>query len=145
MLCIYTYIYMTMTTPRRGGPVPGAAPGRRLIGDAAHTMSPVGAQGINMAIRDAVVAARHLGPVLAGDASHADIDRAAAAVQAERSHEIRAIQKLQRRAPPVILNDYWWNRALLSILPRFARGQIHRPRNSGVFGRFAWGVSEVRL
>ena len=122
-----------------------AAPGRLLIGDAAHTMSPVGAQGINMAIRDAVVAARHLGPVLAGDASHADIDRAAAAVQAERSHEIRAIQKLQRRAPPVILNDYWWNRALLSILPRFARGQIHRPRNSGVFGRFAWGVSEVRV
>ena len=122
-----------------------AAPGRLLIGDAAHTMSPVGAQGINMAIRDAVVAARHLGPVLSGDAAHADIDRAAAAVQAERSHEIRTIQKFQRRAPPVLLNDFWWNRALLSILPRFARGEVLRPRNSGVFGRLAWGVSEVRV
>ncbi|MGE4650022.1 MAG: FAD-dependent monooxygenase, partial [Myxococcota bacterium] len=122
-----------------------AAPGRLLIGDAAHTMSPVGAQGINMAIRDAVVAARHLGPVLAGDAAPADIDRAAAAVQAERSHEIRTIQKFQRRAPPVLLNDFWWNRALLSILPRFARSEVLRPRNSGVFGRLAWGVSEVRV
>lgn len=122
-----------------------AAPGRLLIGDAAHTMSPVGAQGINMAIRDAVVASRHLAPVLADKASKADIDRAAAAVQAERRHEIQAIQKLQRRVPPIVLHDRWWNRALLSLLPLLARGQIHRPRNSGVFGRFAWGVSEVRL
>ena len=39
-------------------------PGLLLIGDAAHTMSPVGAQGLNIAIRDAVVAANHLVPAL---------------------------------------------------------------------------------
>src|SRR4029078_1797871 len=36
------------------------APGVLFLGDAAHTMSPMGAQGLNMAIRDSVVAANHL-------------------------------------------------------------------------------------
>ena len=40
------------------------APGLLLIGDAAHPMSPVGAQGINVALRDAVVAANRLGRAL---------------------------------------------------------------------------------
>ena len=35
-------------------------PGVFLIGDAAHTHSPVGAQGINIALRDSIVAANHL-------------------------------------------------------------------------------------
>ena len=37
-----------------------------LLGDAAHRMSPVRAQGINLALRDAIVAANHLVPVLKG-------------------------------------------------------------------------------
>ena len=37
-----------------------AKPGLLLIGDAAHTMSPIGGVGINLAIQDAVVAANHL-------------------------------------------------------------------------------------
>jgi 2-polyprenyl-6-methoxyphenol hydroxylase-like FAD-dependent oxidoreductase len=39
-------------------------PGVLLLGDAAHPMSPVRAQGINLALRDAVVAANRLVPVL---------------------------------------------------------------------------------
>jgi 2-polyprenyl-6-methoxyphenol hydroxylase-like FAD-dependent oxidoreductase len=39
-------------------------PGLLCIGDAAHAMSPVGGIGINLAIQDAVAAARILGPVL---------------------------------------------------------------------------------
>lgn len=43
------------------------APGFLLLGDAAHPMSPVRAQGINMALRDALVAGRLLGPLGAGE------------------------------------------------------------------------------
>jgi len=39
-------------------------------------MSPVGAQGINIALRDALVAANHLCPVLARGSSPAEVDAA---------------------------------------------------------------------
>src|SRR5205085_12172170 len=53
------------------------APGLLLIGDAAHPMSPVGAQGVNIALRDALVAANHLCPVLTANGDPAAIDAAA--------------------------------------------------------------------
>ncbi|MGO9800832.1 MAG: FAD-dependent monooxygenase [Candidatus Binatus sp.] len=59
-------------------------PGLLLIGDAAHPMSPVGAQGINLALRDAVVAANRLGRALILHADEAMLDFAARNIQAER-------------------------------------------------------------
>jgi len=41
-------------------------PGLLLLGDAAHPMSPLRAQGLNMALRDALVAAERLLPLLRG-------------------------------------------------------------------------------
>jgi 2-polyprenyl-6-methoxyphenol hydroxylase-like FAD-dependent oxidoreductase len=71
-------------------------PGLLLLGDAAHPMSPLRAQGINMALRDAVVAARHLGPALLSGGPTA-IDAATAAIAAARLPEIRRIQQLQQQ------------------------------------------------
>ena len=71
-------------------------PGLLLLGDAAHPMSPLRAQGINMALRDAVVAARHLGPALLAGGPAA-IDAATAAIAAARLPEIRRIQQLQQQ------------------------------------------------
>jgi 2-polyprenyl-6-methoxyphenol hydroxylase-like FAD-dependent oxidoreductase len=73
------------------------APGLLLLGDAAHPMSPVRAQGINLALRDAIVAANHLVPVLRAGGDPAALDAAGAAVQAEREPEIVRSQTLQYR------------------------------------------------
>jgi 2-polyprenyl-6-methoxyphenol hydroxylase-like FAD-dependent oxidoreductase len=72
-------------------------PGVLLLGDAAHPMSPIRAQGINLALRDAVVAANHLVPVLRKGAEPSALDAACRAVQAEREPEIVRAQKLQIR------------------------------------------------
>ena len=72
-------------------------PGVLLLGDAAHPMSPVRAQGINLAFRDSIVAANHLVPVLREGAEPRALDAACRAVQAEREPEIVRAQKLQIR------------------------------------------------
>ena len=77
-----------------------AAPGVLLLGDASHPMSPVRAQGINLALRDAMVAANHLVPVLSvprDGAGQDGLDAACRAVQSGREPEIVRAQKLQRR------------------------------------------------
>lgn len=69
------------------------APGVLCIGDAAHAMSPVGGFGVNLAVQDAVAAARILSaPLQTGRVP----DAALAAVQARRMFPTRATQGLQR-------------------------------------------------
>ena len=71
-------------------------PGLLLLGDAVHPMSPIRAQGINMAFRDAIVAANHLVPVLQDSITNLDrIDRVLPLIQQEREPEIMRIQQLQ--------------------------------------------------
>jgi len=120
-------------------------PGLLVIGDAAHTMSPVGAQGLNVAIRDAVVAANHLVPVLCGAAEPAAVDAAARAVQAEREHEIRVTQRAQRFAPRLVLRDGWANRAFFAAVRWLAGPGPPRERVSRTFRRLGMGVDPVRL
>ncbi|MBD0336514.1 MAG: FAD-dependent monooxygenase [Cyanobacteria bacterium Co-bin13] len=72
-------------------------PGVLLLGDAAHPMSPVRAQGINLALRDVIVAANYLVPVLTADASPESIDQALGQIQAEREPEIIRAQQLQQQ------------------------------------------------
>ena len=71
-------------------------PGLLLLGDAVHPMSPIRAQGINMAFRDAIVAANHLVPLLKESAAdHNEIDAVLTSIQQEREPEIIRIQQLQ--------------------------------------------------
>jgi 2-polyprenyl-6-methoxyphenol hydroxylase-like FAD-dependent oxidoreductase len=68
-------------------------PGLLLIGDAAHTMSSVGAVGITVAIQDAAVASNLLGPRLrAGRVSVGDL----AAIQRRREWPVRIVQAYQQ-------------------------------------------------
>jgi 2-polyprenyl-6-methoxyphenol hydroxylase-like FAD-dependent oxidoreductase len=77
------------------------APGILFLGDAAHTMSPSGGQGLNVAIRDTFVAANVLVPALR---EHQAIDAALLQrIQDERMPEIEAIQAGQTRAGQMVL------------------------------------------
>lgn len=70
-------------------------PGFLLLGDAAHPMSPIRAQGINMAFRDAIATANHLVPLLQSGVDTTRIDHALTQIQAEREPEIIRAQALQ--------------------------------------------------
>ena len=94
------------------------APGLLLIGDAAHPMSPVGGQGVNIALRDALVAANHLCPVLTAGGDGTAIDAATRRVRDERWPEIVAVQKIQDNQGRVLNHpDRWRSRLMLRLLP----------------------------
>lgn len=71
------------------------APGLLLMGDAAHPMAPNRAQGINMALRDAIAIANHLVPWWHQGHAAAPLPDVLTAIQAQRQPEITAAQKLQ--------------------------------------------------
>ena len=116
-------------------------PGALLIGDAAHTMSPVGGQGINIALRDAMVAANHLVPALADGELEAVLRR----IEQERKPEVARIQKLQAIPPKLILNRTWWGEPLRNLLGKLLARPALRSRAAGRVSPFLYGVTEVRL
>ncbi len=70
-------------------------PGLLIIGDAAHTMSPIGGIGINLAIQDAVAAANSLAaPMQRGERLDPLLDK----VQQRRMFPTRVIQSAQKAA-----------------------------------------------
>ncbi|MBV9020237.1 MAG: FAD-dependent oxidoreductase [Ktedonobacteraceae bacterium] len=89
-------------------------PGLLLIGDAAHTMSPVAGVGINYAIQDAVVAANILGDKLKhGSVQLKDLAR----VQRQRELPTRIIQAFQSFLQNTILTNALSSDKLLTIPP----------------------------
>jgi 2-polyprenyl-6-methoxyphenol hydroxylase-like FAD-dependent oxidoreductase len=87
-------------------------PGLLCIGDAAHTMSPVGGVGINLAIQDAVAASNILAePLRAGSVTDGDLQR----VQRRRMLPTRLTQRFQ-----VIVQD----RIITRVLGSRAKVQV---------------------
>src|SRR5882724_3189547 len=86
-------------------------------------MSPVGGQGVNIALRDALVAANHLCPVLTdGGDRRSAIDAAARRVREERWPEIVAVQQMQdNQARTLNQPDRWSSRLLQRLLPFLLR------------------------
>jgi 2-polyprenyl-6-methoxyphenol hydroxylase-like FAD-dependent oxidoreductase len=116
-----------------------------LLGDAAHPMSPVRAQGINMALRDALVAARLLGPLAAewpGVAAGREdlgerIDALLPQIALRRLPEIRRMQELQAREGAMggrLRRWGWLRRSLAAAAPL-----------AGVAARQRWIQQQHRL
>jgi 2-polyprenyl-6-methoxyphenol hydroxylase-like FAD-dependent oxidoreductase len=122
------------------------APGLLLIGDAAHPMSPVGGQGVNIALRDALVAANHLVPVLTAGGDPAAIDAATRRVRDERWPEIVAVQEIQRHQARILFApDRWSTRLLNRLLPWLVRTGLLQWLNRKEYQIIADGAVPVRL
>jgi 2-polyprenyl-6-methoxyphenol hydroxylase-like FAD-dependent oxidoreductase len=100
-----------------------ARPGLLCIGDAAHAMSPIGGVGINLAVQDAVAAARLLAaPLREHRLELADLQR----VQRRREWPTKVVQRMQLTMQDRLI------RPLLN-----AREPVRMPGLLRLFGRFA--------
>jgi 2-polyprenyl-6-methoxyphenol hydroxylase-like FAD-dependent oxidoreductase len=121
-------------------------PGLMLLGDAAHPMSPIRAQGINMALRDVIVATNQFVPVLQQPTNLAAIDVALAQIQAEREPEIIEIQRLQQAEvdQAKLMHNYPILRHVVSRLAPVLRSSI---RHSWIDRQLQLrqGFTQVRL
>lgn len=89
-------------------------PGLLLLGDAAHTMGPAGAQGLNLAIRDSIVAANHfIEAVEAGRPIDTDVF---ATIEKERLPEIEFSQAGQLRAYGMVQKPLFVQHLMFSML-----------------------------
>ena len=121
-------------------------PGLLLLGDAVHPMSPIRAQGINMAFRDAIVAVNHLVPLLNETEDVTQIDAVLPLIQQEREPEIIRVQQLQKQemAQAKLLHNSsfvrWGAKTFTPVIrPAIRASWLRRQR------QLRQGVTDVRL
>ena len=92
-----------------------ARDGLLLIGDAAHTMSPAGAIGVNVALATAAIAAQEIYPRL----GRGTIPRSVLArVQELREDDVKTMHRLQRAAGRTLLGSGSGNPVFQWLMPR---------------------------
>ena len=120
-----------------------SVPGALVIGDAAHTMSPVGGQGINIALRDAIVTANHIVPVLRQTTAPDRLDAATQAIERERTPELAHIQRMQAIPPRLLMGHTWWGSVFRATIPRLLRYEVVRRRVTPVVRTIVFGHGDV--
>ncbi|WP_245814432.1 FAD-dependent monooxygenase [Cystobacter ferrugineus] len=89
-------------------------PGLLFLGDAAHTMSPSGGQGLNLALRDSFAAANHLLDALRGGQP---LDEAVfQKIEAERRPEAERIQAMQTRVHRMVMAPMFVEHLMFTVL-----------------------------
>ena len=119
--------------------------GALLLGDAAHTMNAVGGQGLNIALRDAVVCANHLVPLMNGNPSNASLDKAFDAIEKERISEVRQVQEIQSRPPKFITLSEFSVQLIVPILRFVFRFNFMNYLREAAIEKMSRGFSKVKL
>jgi 2-polyprenyl-6-methoxyphenol hydroxylase-like FAD-dependent oxidoreductase len=120
-------------------------PGMMLLGDAAHPMSPVAAQGINVALQDAAVAARYLVPALTPPRADA-IDEALKEIERQRRPAVERIVRQQNILPRLMwaLGPELAIRLAARLVLPVARSRFRPAFARRAIDRFLWGDPPVR-
>jgi 2-polyprenyl-6-methoxyphenol hydroxylase-like FAD-dependent oxidoreductase len=114
-----------------------ARDGLVLIGDAAHTMSPAGAIGVNVALATAAVTAQEIYPLLGhGPIAHDDL----ATIQQLREGDVRTLHRFQLGAQRVLLSQSSGNPVLSWLLPKVLPLLLHSPLLPRVQRRLFFGA-----
>ena len=114
-----------------------ARDGLLLIGDAAHTMSPAGAIGVNVAIATAAVAAQEIYPRLGrGPIARAELQ----VVQRLREADVRTLHQLQLRAQQVLLGQLGGRHVMKWLLPKMLPLVLRSPLMPKIQRRIFFGA-----
>ena len=114
-----------------------ARDGLLLIGDSAHTMSPAGAIGVNVAIATAAVAAQELYPRL----GRGPIPQSALqVVQRVREADVRTLHRMQLQAQQVLLSQTGGNRVKKWLIPKLIPLLLHSPLMPKIQRRIFFGA-----
>lgn len=114
-----------------------ARDGLLLIGDAAHTMSPAGAIGVNVALATAAVAAQEIYPRLGRGPIPREELRA---VQSLREDDVRTLHRLQLGAQRVLLSQRSRNPLVRWLVPRVLPTFLRSPLLPRVQRRLFFGA-----
>ena len=116
-----------------------AVDGLLLIGDSAHTHSPIGAQGINLAVQDAVA----VHPLLVEAVRHKDASAALLGrFELRRAPDIEAIARLQFMQSKAMLSH---GALATRIRPAATRLLKHTPVYRKVLDRIAYGNRGIEV
>lgn len=111
-------------------------PGMLFLGDAAHTMSPSGGQGLNLALRDSLVAANHLLDAIRAGRS---IDEGVLQkIEDERRPEAEQIQEMQKRVHRMVMAPMFVEHVMFTLLGLVLK--LANKENQG-----AQGVTQVEM
>ena len=119
--------------------------GALLLGDAAHTMNAVGGQGLNIALRDAVVCANHLVPLMDSNPSNSSLDEAFEAIEKERIEEVTKVQEIQSRPPKFIAQNVLMVEIIVPILKLLFKLNFTDDLRKELIERMSRGFTEVKL
>ena len=115
------------------------------MGDAAHMMNPVGGQGINIALRDAIVAANHLVPLLKKDLSNKAIDAAFLEIEKERLPEVIAVQNFQKGPTTIVRKQSPTATFLIKNIRTISKSRFVRKILSKIANLMFYGKTEVEI